>query len=177
MVAMILFTSIFCQAFATSKLTVLVSSESPAYQIVVHTLRETLQSNIQIEEYTPATIDSISTPPQLLLTIGSAALKTAIEKFKEPPVIASFLPRRVFEQLLSNSPRTLQNTTAIFIDQSMLRQLTLARLIAPDGITIGTVFGTSSINERQRLYQAAAETGFSVTSILLNSNDNPVNIL
>ena len=44
MVAILLFTSIFCQAFAANKLTVLVSSDSPAYQSVVRTIRRTLQS-------------------------------------------------------------------------------------------------------------------------------------
>ncbi|SFG84800.1 ABC transporter substrate-binding protein [Neptunomonas qingdaonensis] len=176
-VAILLFTSIFCQAFAASKLTILVSSESPAYKVVVRTIHRTLQSDIQIEEYTPATIDTIPAPPQLLLTVGSAAFKLALEKFPEAPVIASFLPRRVFEQLLSNSPRSLQNTTAIFIDQSMLRQLTLARLIAPNGTSIGTVFGASSIKESQRLHKAAEETGFRIKSVQLNPDDNPVNTL
>lgn len=177
MLAIVLFISIFCQALAASKLTILVSSESPVYQAVGLTVRKTLQSNIHIEEYTPTTIGTIPAPPQLLLTVGSSAFKIALETFPDIPVIASFLPRRVFEESLSNSPRTRENTTAIFIDQSMLRQLTLARLITPDGTTIGTVFGASSIKERQRLYQAATATGFSIKSVLLNSDDNPVNTL
>lgn len=177
MVAILFFAPIFCQADTPNKLTVLLSANSSAYQTVARTIHQTLQANIQIAEYTPETIDSISAPPQLLLTIGSKALKTALEKFPEAPIIASFLPRRVFEEFIANYPRTLQNTTAIFIDQSMFRQLALARLIAPDATTIGTVFGASSIDERQRLYQAATETGFIIKSVLLNSEDNPVNTL
>lgn len=176
-IAMLFFISVFCHANSTSKVTILVSSENSAYQIVVNTIRKHLKSNIEIEEFSLGSIDSISTPPQLLLTVGSAALKSALVKFPDPPLIASFLPRRVFEELLTSTPRTQKNTTAIFIDQSMLRQLTLARLITPNGTTIGTVFGTSSISEKQRLYQAAKQTNFSVKSVLLNNDDNPVNIL
>jgi ABC-type uncharacterized transport system substrate-binding protein len=130
-----------------------------------------------IEEYTLDSLDTISEPPQLILTIGSAAFEEALKKFKTSPIIASFLPRRIYEELIGSSFRQSNSTTAIFIDQSMQRQLALARLIAPTGRTVGTVFGASSIDERQRFYDAAKATGFRIKSVVLNSTDNPVNTL
>lgn len=176
-VALLIFVSFFSQANETTKLTVVVSSENSAYQTVVRTIRTNLQSNIQIDEFSLDSIDSIAARPRLLLTVGSAALESALRKFPNQPLIACFLPRRVFEELLTHTQRTQKNTTAIFIDQSMLRQLTLARLISPEGTTIGTVFGASSKDERQRFNQAAQTTQFSVKATSLESDDNPINIL
>ncbi|WP_201348340.1 ABC transporter substrate-binding protein [Neptunomonas japonica] len=175
--ALLLFVPILCQANSISRVTLLLSSKQPVYQLVAKSIHSSLHSSADIEEYTIDSINNISEPPEIVLTIGSTAFEKALNKFKASPIIASFLPRRVYEELLERTLRKPNNTTAVFIDQSMSRQLALARLIVPTGVTIGTVFGASSIHERERLYHAAKKTGFNIKSVALNSDDNPVNTL
>lgn len=175
--ALLLFVPILCQASSIPHVTLILSSKQPVYQLVADSIHSSLQTSADIEEYTIDSINNISRPPKIVLTIGSAAFEQALKKFKTSPIIASFLPRRVYEELLEQALRKPNNTTAIFIDQSMSRQLALARLITPTGTTIGTVFGASSINERERLYHAAKKTSFNIKSVVLNSDDNPVNTL
>ena len=176
-IALFLFVSNFCQASSTPHIILLLSSKQPVYQTVADSMYSSLHITTNIEEHTIDSLNTISAPPQLVLTIGSAAFKEALIKFKTSPIIASFLPRRIYEELIGSSLIKNNNTTAIFIDQSMQRQLALARLITPTGKTVGTVFGASSINERQRLYDAAKTTGFKIKSVVLNSADNPVSTL
>ncbi len=168
---------ILCAASNPPRITLILSSEQQVYQRVADSIKSSLETTVTIEEHTLDSIDGMQTPPEIILTVGSAAFKKALERFHSLPVIASFLPRRVYEKMVKSSSSALQNTTAIFIDQPMKRQLSLARLLTPSGTTIGTVFGASSISERQRLFNAAQETGFTVNSVVLNSNDNPVNTL
>lgn len=175
--ALLLFVSTFCQASTIPHITLLLSSKQPVYQSVADSIYSSLHSTSNIKEYTLDSIDTISKQPQIVLTVGSAAFKEALKKFKSSPIIASFLPRRVYEELINSTLKKNNKTTAVFIDQSMLQQLSLARLITPTGTTVGTVFGASSISEKQRLYDAAKTTGFKIKSIVLNSDDNPVNTL
>ncbi|WP_084629071.1 ABC transporter substrate binding protein [Neptunomonas japonica] len=175
--ALLLFVPALCQANDIPRITLLLSSKQPVYQLVADSIHSSLNTTTNIEENTIDSIDSISGAPTIVLTIGSAAFEKALGKFKTSPIIASFLPRRVYEELLARAFRSSNNTTAIFIDQSMLLQLALARLITPTGTTIGTVFGASSINERERVYHAAKTMGFNIKSVVLNSDNNPVNTL
>jgi putative ABC transport system substrate-binding protein len=177
MAALLFCLSIFSVATTTPSVTLLLTASDPVYQAVSTSIQTSVKTHVIFKEYTLDSIKDIPGSSDPILTVGSSAFKEAMNKFPEQSIIASFLPRRVFEQLLSESQRNLNNTTAVFIDQSMTRQLSLVRIIIPNGKTIGTVFGTSSLIERQRLYQAAEATGFTIKSVVLNSQDNPIKTL
>ncbi|SIS92789.1 ABC transporter substrate-binding protein [Neptunomonas antarctica] len=177
MAALLLCLTMFSVATTTPSVTLLLTASNPIYQAVSTSIQASIKTHVNFKEYTLDSIKDIPHSSDPIITVGSSAFKAALNKFPEQSIIASFLPRRVFEQLLNKSQRSVNNTTAVFIDQPMTRQLSLARMIIPNGKTIGTVFGTSSLVEKQRLDIAAEATGFTVISIVLNSQDNPINTL
>lgn len=116
-----------------------------------------------------------------LVAIGTRACETAIQlNTPQYKIICTFLPSQTFEQIVTHHTDAItdqQSVTAIFMDQPLQRQIDLARLIAPNARTLGTVFGNSSAYQQAAFEELAHAAGLSPQHAFLDERQNPVQIL
>ena len=153
---------------------IIISNTSAVYLAVAEEIKAHIGNNIELTVVDISKTQYLPEYTPTYLTVGTQAFQKVLAEKPEATIIASFIPRRTYETLISDRK---QHTTAIFVDQPMSRQVKLVRLIMPNAKTIGTVFGASSIEERKLLYEAANKEAFSIISNTLNAEDNPLAIL
>jgi putative ABC transport system substrate-binding protein len=168
-----------CQnAFAKElPITILLSSNESAYRQVAGYLQE---HNLNRDELTVVKAsDSFQSNgnESLIIAVGTYALSVALRNTSDTPILATFIPRRSFEQLTSTKKDRLEHIAAIYVDQPMDRQVKLIRALLPKANTISTLFGDSSVKEQLYLENAALHFGLTVQSATLSSEDNPVNTI
>lgn len=129
--------------------------------------------NLQFTWHAPSEVNATD-PYDLIISIGTDAFLTAVELFPQTPLIASFLPKRVFAM---HQKRHLGPTTAIFIDQAPHRQMLLVQALVPEITTLGTVFGQSSVSERAQLQHYANLEKIHLNSVVLKEEENPISTL
>lgn len=113
------------------------------------------------------------------LAVGSRACE-AIIRLIDPDerALCIFLPSQTFADLTSN-PKGQQllaerRLSAIYLDQPLIRQMLLAKMLKPKMQTIGTVLGPGS--DRQASYFSDAASSLGLTSLIgrLADSENPV---
>jgi putative ABC transport system substrate-binding protein len=168
-----------CQtAFAKElPITILLSSNESAYRQVAGYLQEHHLNHEDLTVVKATNEYQSSGQESLIIAVGTYALSVALSKTSDIPILATFIPRRSFEQLTSARGDRLQKIAAIYVDQPMDRQVKLIRTLLPKANTISTLFGDSSVKEQVHLERAALRFGLSVQSARLSSEDNPVNTI
>ncbi len=172
---MLLAVSLSCAAKDAIQAAIVMSSSASVYKTVANTIEENKKLNVEFTQIDLSASNFVPDYPSVYITVGTQAFQKLLSERPDSTIIASFIPRRNYEQLLTQSQKA--DTTAIFVDQPMSRQVKLARLIAPNAKTIGTVFGESSIEEKKLLYESANQEGFTILSNNLKEQDNPIGIL
>lgn len=158
---------------ANPTIVVITSSVNPQYTAVANRIRESAPKTLEIQQYPLNEANFQQLKADLVITVGTDAFRDALKALHDTPILASFLPRRTYAQLIQHQAPQ-RPLSAVFIDHSMARQLHLARLIAPDAKRLGAVFGSSSIEERLLLLLAAERFSFQVVSHQLTPAENPV---
>jgi ABC-type uncharacterized transport system substrate-binding protein len=97
---------------------------------------------------------------QLLIPLGTAALSAVVADSSELPILAALVPRTVFERIRRN-PGT--RISALYLGQSYVRQLAVARAALPRARRIGVLAGPDSAQSLNWLGKAAREAGLSLT--------------
>lgn len=165
---------------AEQSITVISSSNSPAYITTVSTIKQRLAENKQADDYViselfhdelmagDATIDSNTS---LVITVGSAAAEYIVEQKIPAPVIFSFITCSAFEVLQAKIPAA-QQYTAIFIDQPLGRLMTLSQLIAQKAeLKLGVLSQAQSAelnNDKTDI------EGISISQLALALDKNPI---
>lgn len=172
---LLLIVSPLSTAAKPQQVAIVISNTSAVYLAVTEEIKAYIGNNIELTVVDISKTQYLPEYTPTYLTVGTQAFQKVLTEKPEATIIASFIPRRTYETLISEQKK--QHTTAIFVDQPMSRQVKLVRLIMPNAKTIGTVFGASSIEERKLLYEAANNANFSIISDTLNADDNPLAIL
>lgn len=89
----------------------------------------------------PASITS-----DLIIAIGSDALRRVLSKPPTQPVLATLLTRQSYEKLLSEYSAVPRRMSAIFLDLPASRQAALLRHLLPEARRIGMLFSPDSRN-------------------------------
>lgn len=159
---------------AESMLMVL-SDYGPSYNQVRDAVMETVQ-----QPPTVVTLDQVmpshSRSP-IILAVGSQACEQMLGRYHpDTRLICSFLPSSTFTQLRERLlPEQDQNAvSAIFIDQPLLRQIRLARLVKPEADTLGSALGDGSRFLRSELEAGSRDVGLALQLAFLSAEDNPV---
>lgn len=115
----------------------------------------------------------------LLIAIGTRACDTVLQKkTRQDTLICTLIPAQTYISLLNKYNKTiLDNTTAVYMDQPIYRQIALARLIAPNATNIATIFGQTSVFHRDDFEKTAEKAGFITHYAFLDEVQNPVQIL
>jgi putative tryptophan/tyrosine transport system substrate-binding protein len=107
---------------------------------------------------------------RLVVTIGARAAGVVAKLQVKPPVLSTMIPRSLFERL---PPRQGgEQTSAIYLDQPLERQLTFIRLLLPNKNRLGVAYGPNSASVREDLERVAKLMGYNVVSENLESMGN-----
>lgn len=162
---------------------VILSEDTPSYAEVLKQL--STHSGLSLDSITA---DTLASNPDVLsnnalsysyfVTVGTKATSTVLQHLRHGYLVAVFLPRRSYEELItqhSQSPLVQnQRATALYLDQPYVRQLRLAKIISPRAQVISTAFSTSSIHELPLLQEAASLTGLKLSYRTLSDEANPI---
>lgn len=114
--------------------------------------------------------------PAIVITLGRTALKSALAQRNNQPIYAAMVTRSG----LQNSLQTVKNTAdihALLLEQPYRRYYLLASLVVPNSSTAGTPLGPYLANKRALLSSAASEAGFTLASVQITEDSNPVRTL
>lgn len=106
-------------------------------------------------------------PPDLIVTVGSEALRRTLSRGDSTPIIATLLPRQNYEKILAEHRRTSGRITAIYLDQPATRQAAFLRHLLPDQKRFGILFSSETRNSASQYRQAFAWAG-----LVLDSEDS-----
>ncbi len=101
-------------------------------------------------------------PPAALVTLGSAALRIAMERteanaeWSHTPLLAALLPREGFNNLYKHPPAWV---SAAYLDQPVERYLELIRRALPRVTKVGVLLSAEAQATRAVLVKAASERG------------------
>uniref|UniRef100_A0A0Q9YHQ2 ABC transporter substrate binding protein n=2 Tax=Candidatus Berkiella cookevillensis TaxID=437022 RepID=A0A0Q9YHQ2_9GAMM len=120
----------------------------------------------------------------LIVCFGAEALEAVLKLNTEKPVLAILIRKNTFYNLLSIYHRKINDSqypiSAIYLDQSLQRQINLIQTIFPDidyKSSVGVLFGPGSINQQEELLQLAAENQLRLNTIYVNNFENPVAVM
>jgi len=99
---------------------------------------------------------------ELVIALGVKALQTASKLKHATPVIGAFTTLPAFNRLLEASHRDLGNFTAIVLDQSYTRQLSLIKTMMPEAKRVGILLGSSSSKYAEYLKEEGEKAGRSI---------------
>ncbi len=161
---------------ATAEQALLVLSDfSPSYNQVRDAVLETAQQPplvTTLDQLTPADSQRAT-----ILAVGSRACEQMLNHYHpDTRLICSFLPSSTFAQLKQKLlPEQAQpQVSAIFIDQPLLRQIRLARLVKPNARILGSALGSNSRLLRDELEAGSRKAGLELQLAYLTTQDNPV---
>lgn len=154
------------------------SDFSPSYNEVRDAVLATAQQPPRV-----VTLDQMADAApteRLILTVGSRACDQMLRRYHpDTRLICTFLPSTTFRQLKQQllPEQNGRGISAIFIDQPLIRQIRLARLIRPDARTLGSALGDNSRALGSELEAGSRQEGLALQLVYLSAQDNPVSRL
>jgi len=122
---------------------------------------------------------------ELIVTVGFEPTQATMGLHPKRPILSTLIRKNTYEALLAEYKHTADkdhqpNTTAVFLDQPLHRNLDLARglLQNPKSIgTVGVLVGPRSQIDRAELEAAAAARGIKLHVAEVTPQQDPVNAL
>ncbi|HLO62762.1 MAG TPA: ABC transporter substrate binding protein [Azonexus sp.] len=141
-------------------LALILSESGGAYGEFAGTLEETLSgSGWNIVSTTLADAPaSAPTPSDLVVAVGSDALRKALSRADSPPIIATLIPRQSYERILAEYRRP-SRITAIYLDQPPARQAAFFRQLFPDQKRFGLLASPETRSQLNQYRQAFSNAG------------------
>lgn len=148
------------------------------YQQVVQALRQQLDHrcaqsctpNYKLQVIDSADVDS-DPDADLLVTIGGDATELVARLPGRSAHLYGFIPYRMWMDLKSCCGIDEKRHSAVFIDQPLLRQLRLVRLIDPRAERVGVLLGPSAVTAESTLQAAAEAVGMQAAVTHVESVD------
>lgn len=143
-----------------SGLALILSESGGAYGEFASTLEETLGgSSWNIVSTTLADAPPAgSTPSDLVVAVGSEALRKALSRTDSPPIVATLIPRQSYERIVSEYRRP-SRITAIYLDQPPARQAAFFRQLFPDQKRFGLLSSPETRSQLGPYRQAFSNAG------------------
>jgi ABC-type uncharacterized transport system substrate-binding protein len=115
-----------------------------------------------------ATLDSprSTTNADLTVAVGVAACERALAATSRPPLLCTLVPKAGFEGLTGG--RRQADVSAIYLDQPVERQLSLARILAPDATWAGLLAGPTFRDQRAAATRYARTAGLTLDIEIAN---------
>jgi putative tryptophan/tyrosine transport system substrate-binding protein len=107
---------------------------------------------------------AVDSQAELIVAVGSEALRQALLRNDQLPIIATLLPRQNYDRALAESRRRSGKTTAIHLDQPPARQAAFLRQLLPGLKRIGMLFSNETRHQAAPYRLALANAGLSLHS-------------
>jgi len=134
---------------------VALSSKEPAYLEAANALRAALPDDqVRIGEWNEFNFKA--SPPQLLVTVGSEALRQLHQAAEKTRIVALLVPRNTLDELRDASAGRI---TGVYYEQPIARQASLLRAAFPEKSRVAMVLGPTSARYRGELSQALRHVG------------------
>ena len=175
-----LFALVCLLALATAaragNLALVLSEADGVYREFAATLDEALTgSNWKISSTTEAgALLAVNGQAELIVAVGSEALRQALARNDSLPIIATLLPRQNYERILGEARPRSGRTTAIYLDQPPGRQAAFLRQILPGKKRIGMLFSNETRPLAGPYRQALANAGLALHG---EESDSPNTLL
>lgn len=167
-------------ADGSTRVGVVVSDDAPYFTLTYQQMTRRVLTQLPNTRFVLLNASSLPDYPDradldLLVTIGSNAARSALEHTVETPLLATFLSRATYEQLLTRpTPGSVnRQISGIFTDQPALYRLRLTRYLLPDAQVVGTALGPNTLELRDELTEAAAQTHFELRVTAIDVDSNP----
>lgn len=112
----------------------------------------------------PETLSQLAGPPELIVTVGSEALRKTLSRGDHTPIVATLLPRQNYEKILAESRRHPGRITAIYLDQPPARQASFLSHLLPGQKRAGMLLSSETRNSASQFRQAFASAGLALDS-------------
>ena len=112
-------------------------------------------------------VENLDTAPErtdLIIAIGSGALRQILARPGSTPVIATLIPRLSYEKLLAESVNRNRRITAIWLDQPASRQAAFLRHLLPGKTHIGMLLSNETRAQAAQFRQPFAAAGLTLDS-------------
>ncbi len=159
-------------AAALDGVNLVLSEEGGAYAQVANQLRATLAegstARLAIREVTLTSLQQGDTLPadagHIWVAVGSGAMQALAQRNPAQPILNVLVPRSAFDKIARQGGRfgDARRFSAIFLDQSWVRQFALIRLALPKCNRVGILLGTDSVELAPALRAAARTAGFTL---------------
>ena len=141
------------EALAAPLVWIALAEAGGPYAEVATALRAELAQNATLVDATwQGLLDTGKTPPDLIVTVGVAALDGAMERLAQKedtwarvPVLATLLPQAIFEARRASPVMVRRPFSAVVLDQPFERQLALIRRALPDRSPVGILPGPQTL--------------------------------
>jgi ABC-type uncharacterized transport system substrate-binding protein len=140
-------------------ITLVLSDQGSTYSDFSGTLEEALAgTNWSISSRHQAdALPPLAGQADLVVTVGSEALRKTLGRGDNPPIIATLLPRQSYEKILAEFRRP-GRSTAIYLDQPPARQASFINHLLPGQKRIGMLVSNETRNVAGQ-YRQAFNTG------------------
>ena len=155
-------------AYAYTGVTILMSSQTPAYTEFVDNFRIDLansQNNgLRVNVVVMQELDNfeVAENSELVIALGAKALEAASMLKHTTSVLSVYTPLLIFNQILANSKRELSNFSTIVLDQPYWRQLALIKTVLPETKKVGVLLGPASSQYLDVLKDEADQLGLTL---------------
>lgn len=160
---------VFCllaaPAHAENVALVLSAPDGPYAEYAMHFRNAIGGSNWKVSaQGTPESLDNAPERPDLIIAVGSSALRQTLARPGPTPVIATLIPRLSYEKLLAESSNRNRRVSAIWIDQPAARQAQFLRHLLPGKARIGMLLSNETHAQATQFRQPFANAGLSLDS-------------
>lgn len=174
----LLYLSLLLAVPAQAAVWIAVSDGSDDYSTVAEGIRTALQRDdasleVLVKPWTELT-RRVPTNARLIVSVGSQALGgladvAATGRLKQVPIVATLLPRAVYE----SQRRLMQSPlTGVVLDQPPARQMALLRYAFPQMRRVGVLLGPESQQYQSLFEKAAQEQGLQLNSYKVDGEAN-----
>jgi putative tryptophan/tyrosine transport system substrate-binding protein len=134
---------------------VALSSKEPAYLEAANALRAALPDDqVRVGEWSEFNFKA--TLPQVLVTVGSEALRQLHQAAEKTRIVTLLVPRSTLDELRDASAGRI---TGVYYEQPIARQASLLRAAFPEMSRVAIVLGPTSARYRGELAQALHHVG------------------
>ena len=141
------------------------SDRGSAYADFANTLEDALAGtswNISARHQADS-LPPLAGPAEIVVTVGSEALRKTLGRSDNPPILATLLPRQSYEKILAEFRRPAR-ISAIYLDQPPARQAAFIHHLLPGQKRTGMLLSGETRNLPGQYRQAFSNSGLSLDS-------------
>lgn len=148
-------------------------------ETLINAFRSRLPSSLpgrKIKYITPSAAADLSGDDNIIVALGKEALSVIIKGSGTSPVVAAFISRSSYDDVVAGKRHTIHPISAVYSDPSPKRQIALIKTLLGENASVGILFTPSLSRYIEEAKYAAKEMGVKVTIIDITDRRDAKNI-